>query len=295
MPKPSVFTGSCTALITPFRAGNVDYEALARLIEFQIAGGTDAILVCGTTGESATLTEEEKKRVTAFSVERISGRVPVLVGTGSNDTARAVAMTRFAASSGADAALLVTPYYNKANPAGLIKHFETIADCADIPNVLYNVPSRTGMQIPLSVYQRLCAHPNIVAVKEASGDLSMILQVMETCGDALAVYSGNDDQTVALMAMGAAGVISVAANLLPGEMHETCRLCLSGCVSEAAKRLFRYLPLIRALFLQVNPVPVKTALSRMGLCRPELRLPLAEPEKEEAETLFETMKETGIL
>ena len=295
MPKHTVFTGACTAIVTPFRNGNVDYEAFGRLLDFQTEGGIDAILVCGTTGESATLTEDECRRVISFAVERVGGKVPVIAGTGSNDTARAVEKTRFAKAAGADAVLLVTPYYNKANPGGLLRHFETIADCADIPNILYSVPSRTGMQIPLPVYRRLCTHPNIVAVKEASGDLSFVIMVMEACGDELTVYSGNDDQTVALMAMGAKGVISVLSNLMPKTVHTLCDLCRNGNYDAASKLLLEHLPLIGSLFLQVNPVPVKTALARMGLCASELRLPLAEPEKEEADALTETMKRFHLL
>ena len=295
MPKPTVFRGCCTAIVTPFLRGNVDFEAFGRLLDFQLENETDAILVCGTTGESATLTEDECRRVITFAVEKIAGRVPVLVGTGSNDTVCAVKKTKFAKLAGADAVLLVTPYYNKANPSGLVRHFETIAECADIPNILYNVPSRTGMRIPLPVYEKLSHHPNIVATKEASGDVSYVLQVMAACGDRLTVYSGNDDQTVALMAMGAAGVISVFSNLMPKEMHTLCVLCESGNYKKASELLLTHLPLISSLFLQVNPVPVKTALAKMGLCSSELRLPLAEPEKEEAERLYTIMKQSHLL
>lgn len=295
MPKPIVFEGCCTALVTPFLRGNVDYEAFGRLLDFQVENGADAILVCGTTGESATLTEDECFRVISFAVDRVAGRVPLLAGTGSNDTRKAIEKTRFAKDAGADAVLLVTPYYNKANPSGLIRHFETIADCAEIPNILYNVPSRTGVQIPLSAYERLSRHPNIVGVKEASGNLSSVLRLMEACGEELAVYSGNDDQTVALMAMGAKGVISVVSNLLPGRMHDLCLLCRNGRYDVASKQLLHDLPLINSLFMLVNPVPVKTALAKMELCSSELRLPLSEPEPEEAEALFSVMKKMNLI
>ena len=293
--KKTVFTGAGVALITPFLNGNVDYKSLETILEQQIAGGTDAIIVCGTTAEPATLTDQEHKDIISFCVEKVNHRVPVVAGTGSNHTDYAVELTRFAKDAGADAVLLVTPYYNKASQKSLVRHFETIADAADIPNILYNVPSRTGLNISLSAYKELAKHPNIVAAKEASGNLSSILQVMEACGEDLAIYSGNDDQIVPLMAMGAIGVISVLSNVMPRETHEMTQLCLDGKIREAAKLQLKYLPLINGLFMQVNPIPVKAAMAKMGFCSGEMRMPLCEMDEEDNEKLYALMRDAKLI
>ncbi len=293
--KKTVFTGAGVALITPFSDGEVDYKALASILEQQIAGGTDAIIVCGTTAEAATLSDEEHKKIITFCVERVNHRVPVIAGTGSNHTSYAVELTRFAKDEGADAVLLVTPYYNKASQKSLVRHFLTIAEAADIPNILYNVPSRTGLNISIPAYRELAKHPNIVAAKEASGNISSILQVMQACGDELSIYSGNDDQIVPLMSMGAIGVISVLSNVLPHETHEMTKLCLEGEFAEAARMQLRYLPLINGLFMQVNPIPVKTAMAKMGLCSGEMRLPLCEMDDADNEKLYALMREANII
>lgn len=293
--KKKVFTGAGVALITPFLNGNVDYKSLETILEQQIAGGTDAIIVCGTTAEPATLTDKEHKDIIAFCVEKVNHRVPVVAGTGSNHTDYAIELTQFAKDAGADAVLLVTPYYNKASQKSLVRHFETIADAVDIPNILYNVPSRTGLNISLGAYKELAKHPNIVAAKEASGNLSTILQVMEACGDDLAIYSGNDDQIVPLMAMGAIGVISVLSNVMPRETHEMTQLCLEGKIREAAKLQLKYLPLINGLFMQVNPIPVKAAMAKMGFCSGEMRMPLCEMDDEDNEKLYALMRDAKLI
>lgn len=293
--KKKIFAGAGVALITPFKDGKVDYKALEMILEQQIVGGTDAIIACGTTAEAATLTDLEHKEIISFCVEKVNKRVPVIAGTGSNHTDYAVELTKFAADEGANGVLLVTPYYNKASQKSLVKHFLTIAEAADIPNILYNVPSRTGLNISLGAYKTLSEHPNIVATKEASGNLSSILQVMETCGDNLAVYSGNDDQIVPLMSMGAIGVISVLSNVMPKETHEMAKLCLEGNFKEAAKMQLKYLSFINGLFMQVNPIPVKTAMAKMGFCTTEMRMPLCEMDEDENEKLFALMRDVNLI
>ena len=293
--KKKIFTGAGVALITPFKDGKIDYKALEDIIEQQISGGTDAIIACGTTAEAATLSDIEHKELISFCIEKVGGRVPVIAGTGSNYTDYAIELTRFAKSEGADGVLLVTPYYNKASQKSLVKHFLSIADCADIPNVLYNVPSRTGLNISLSAYQQLAEHPNVVATKEASGNLSAIMQLIEACGDRLDVYSGNDDQIVPLMSVGAIGVISVLSNVMPRETHQMARFCLDGNFKEAAKLQLKLLPLINGLFMQVNPIPVKTAMAKMGFCTPEMRMPLCEMDDEDNEKLYAYMREANLI
>lgn len=293
--KKKIFAGAGVALITPFKDGKVDYKALEVILEQQIAGGTDAIIACGTTAEAATLNDSEHKGIISFCVEKVNKRVPVIAGTGSNHTDYAVELTKFAKSEGADGVLLVTPYYNKASQKSLVKHFLTIAEAADIPNILYNVPSRTGLNISLSAYKTLSEHTNIVAAKEASGNLSSIMQVMEACGDSLAIYSGNDDQIVPLMSMGAIGVISVLSNVMPRETHEMTRLCLEGKFKEAAQMQLKYLSLINGLFMQVNPIPVKTAMAKMGFCTTEMRMPLCEMDEEDNEKLYALMRNAKLI
>lgn len=270
-----IFTGSGVALITPMLSdGKVNFDVLEQLLEFHIANGTDSIIACGTTGEAATLSEAEHCEVLAFVCEKVNGRIPVIAGTGSNDTSTAVMLSRSAEKSGADAVLTVTPYYNKTSQDGLIKHFNVIADSIDIPVVLYNVPSRTGCNIKPKTYAELCKHPNIRAAKEASGDISQVALIRSLCGDNLDIYSGNDDQTVPFMSLGALGVISVFANICPKEMHDICQLCLDNNFAEAQKLHFHYLELMNIMFSDVNPIPIKTAMNLYGFDAGECKLPL---------------------
>ncbi|MBR1533880.1 MAG: 4-hydroxy-tetrahydrodipicolinate synthase [Ruminococcus sp.] len=270
-----IFTGSGVALITPMHPdGSVNYDELARLLEFQIENGTDAIIACGTTGEAATLTVKEHCEVLSFVCEKVAGRIPVIAGTGSNDTNTAIELSKSAESSGADALLSVTPYYNKTSQTGLIRHFTTIADNIDLPMILYNVPSRTGCNIKPKTYAELCKHENIVATKEANGDISSVSQTRSLCGDRLDIYSGNDDQTVPFMSLGALGVISVFANFCPQEMHRICELCLNNDFAEASKMNFHYVELMDIMFSDVNPIPVKTAMNLIGFNAGDCRLPL---------------------
>lgn len=270
-----IFTGSGVAIVTPMNSDlTVNYNTLEKLIEFHIANGTDAIIACGTTGESSTLSEEEHCDVLRFVAEKVNKRVPVIGGTGSNDTSTAVALSKSAEASGVDALLCVTPYYNKTSQAGLVKHYETIADSVNLPMILYNVPSRTGCNIQPKTYAELCKHPNIVAAKEASGDISQVALIRSLCGDNLDIYSGNDDQTVPFMSLGALGVISVFANFCPQEMHDICQLCLDNNFAEAQKLHFHYLELMNIMFSDVNPIPVKTAMNLIGFDCGECRMPL---------------------
>ncbi len=293
--KNTIFTGAGTAIITPFKNGAIDYDSFGKIIEDQIAKSIDAIIVAGTTGEAATLTHEEHCDVIKYAVEKIAGRVPVIAGTGSNDTAYGIELSKYACEVGADALLLVTPYYNKATPKGLIKNFLETAEATDKPIILYNVPSRTGCNIPLSVYKELAKHERIVAAKEASGNISYIAEVIAECGDSLDIYSGNDDQIVPIMSLGGKGVISVLSNILPEETHTLAKLCLDGNFSGAAKMQLDYLKLINALFCEVNPVPVKTAMAELGWCDIEMRLPLCEMEDANKAKLLAAMKEKGLL
>ncbi len=293
--KKSVFTGAASALVTPFRDGGIDYAATGALIDWQIAEGIDALVIAGTTGEGSTLSHEEHCALLRFAAERVAGRVPVIAGTGSNDTAYGIELSRYACDVGCDALLLVTPYYNKCTPAGLTRSFLAIADATDKPIILYNVPSRTGVNIPLSVYRELSKHERIVATKEASGNISAIAEVLSECGDALDVYSGNDDQIVPILSLGGKGVISVLSNVMPRETHELCRACLEGDFATGAAMQLRLLRLIGALFSEVNPIPVKTALALMGRCGGELRLPLCEMEPAHEKALAAVLKEYGLL
>lgn len=293
--KKSIFTGAATAIVTPFKNGGVDYPSFGRIIEAQIAGGIDAIVVAGTTGEAATLTHEEHCEVIKFAVEKVAGRVPVIAGTGSNDTAYGIELSKYACDVGADALLLVTPYYNKATPKGLIKNFIDTAEATNKPIILYNVPSRTGCNISLPVYRELAKHERIVAVKEASGNISAIAELFAECGDSYDIYSGNDDQIIPIMSLGGKGVISVLSNILPEETHNMCRLCLDGNFVGATELQLKYLRLINALFCEVNPVPVKTAMAELGFCDVEMRLPLCEMEDANKAKLLAAMKEQGLL
>ena len=294
--KTPVFRGSSVAIVTPFKAdGSVDFDALGRLIEFQIASGTDCITICGTTGEKSTLADGEHRECIRFCVEKVAGRVPVVAGTGGNDTRYSLSLCQYAESVGADALLCVTPYYNKASQTGLVRHFEYLADRVSKPVILYNVPSRTGMTIAPETYAQLARHPMINGVKEASGNFSLIARIRELCGDELNLWSGNDDQVVPMMALGAVGVISVVANVAPAAVSKMCRLALEGDFAAAARLQIEYLRLANDLFLEVNPIPVKTALGMMGLCSPDLRLPLCEMGAANADKLAATLHHYGLV
>lgn len=295
MIKKTVFTGAGVAIVTPFRDGKVDFESLGRMIDYQIENGTDAIICCGTTGESATLTDPEHCSVIDYTVSRVGGRIPVIAGTGSNDTAHAIWMSNYAKNAGADALLVVTPYYNKATPQGLARHFRAIADTVDHPMIVYNVPSRTGCNIPLSVYRELCGCEQIVGVKEASGDISKVAQIAAYSGDELPIYSGNDDQIVPILSLGGKGVISVLSNVLPKQTHDICALWFEGRTNESRDLQLKYLKLCNALFCEVNPIPVKTALEMLGVCSGEIRMPLCEMTPENKEKLRAAMVEMGLL
>ena len=293
--KKTVFKGAATAIITPFRNGQVDYESFGRLIDWQISEGISAIVAAGTTGEGSTLTDAEHREVIRFCVERVGGRVPVIAGTGSNDTAYAVDLTKYACEVGADAMLLVTPYYNKATQKGLIESFTAVADVSDKPVILYNVPSRTGCNILPATAKELSKHPNIVGIKEASGDISQVAEMAALCGDDLDIYSGNDNQIVPVLSLGGKGVISVLANLMPAATEKICRDYLEGDVESSRREQLRLLDLINALFSEVNPIPVKAAMAEMGYGANELRLPLTKMEVHNEAKLFEIMRNEGLI
>lgn len=293
--KKTVFTGAATAIITPLTREGIDYERFGALIDWQIEEGIDAIVAVGTTGEGSTLSDKEHREAISFCVERVGGRVPVIAGTGSNDTAYAVEMTKFAKDAGADAALLVTPYYNKATQKGLVASFTAIADAADIPCILYNVPSRTGCNILPATALALSEHPNIVAIKEASGNISQIAELAALVGDGLDIYSGNDDQIVPILSLGGKGVISVLSNLMPRATSDICKLFMSGSVAAARKLQLDLLPLVNALFSEVNPIPVKAAMAAMGYCENYLRLPLTPMDKEKEAVLLQLMRERRLI
>ena len=285
--KKTIFKGVCTALITPFRDGKIDYKSLKNIIEFQIEQGIDALLINGTTGESATLSECEKRDLISFAVHEVGGRVPIIAGTGSNCTQKSIHLSEFALEVGADAILVVTPYYNKASNEGLIEHYEAIANSVDIPLILYNVPSRTGVNIPLSVYDKLANHPNIVAVKEASTSVSDFAKLSQKCSDRLTLYSGNDDLITPTLSLGGDGVISVLSNVLPKEVGEICKLWFARTTKEATALQLKLLPLINAIFSEVNPIPIKAIMSNKGFCDEEYRLPLSPLNEEKKKALLE--------
>ena len=292
--KKTVFKGAATAIVTPLNENGIDFESFGRLIEWQISKGIDAIVVAGTTGEGSTLTDAEHKQVIKYCVEKVAGRVPVIAGTGSNDIAYAIELTKYACSVGADAILLVTPYYNKATQNGLIKSFTAIADASDKPCILYNVPSRTGCNLTPESCAVLAKHPNIVGIKEASGNISQIAAVANLCGEDFDIYSGNDDQIVPVMSLGGKGVISVLSNLLPAETSKICHDYLNGDVKSALSAQLKYLKLVDALFSEVNPIPAKAAMAAMGFGENYLRLPLTPMEPQNEAKLFELMRENGI-
>ncbi len=290
----TVFTGAATAIVTPLTPDGIDYARFGAMIDWQIASGIDAIVAVGTTGEGSTLTDEEHRAAIKFCVERVGGRVPVIAGTGSNDTAYAVDLSRYAASVGADAMLLVTPYYNKATQRGMALSFTAVADAIDKPCILYNVPSRTGCNLLPETAATLAEHPNIVAIKEASGNISQIAKLAALVGDRMDIYSGNDDQIVPILSLGGKGVISVLSNILPGETAEMCRRFFQGDVAGARRMQLDYLPLVDALFCEVNPIPVKAACAAMGLCEDYLRLPLTPMEDGHRAHLLALMRQAGI-
>ncbi len=293
--RQPVFTGACVAIITPFTPDNkIDFPRFGQLIERQIAAGTDAICVCGTTGESATMTLEEHMQAVEFCVNTVNGRAKVLAGSGCNDTASALVMSQHAESVGADALLSVTPYYNKATQKGLIKHYEYLADRVNTPIILYNVPSRTGCSFTASTYQHLSKHPNIVGVKEASGNFTLLAETRALCGDEFYLWSGNDDQVVPMMSLGAKGVISVVSNIWPELMVQMTHLCLEGKFEEASKLQIDTFALANGLFMEVNPIPVKTAAELMGLCSGALRLPLCEMTDEHTSALRTLLTQYNI-
>jgi len=293
--KKTVFTGAATAIITPFKNGQIDYESFEKLINWQIDEGIDAIVVCGTTGEASTLTDDEHRDAIKFAVDTVAGRVPVIAGTGSNDTAYAIELTQHACDAGADAVLVVTPYYNKATQNGLIKMFTEIADASTKPVILYNVPSRTGCNILPATAAKLADHPNIVAIKEASGNISQIAELAHLVGDKMDIYSGNDDQIVPILSLGGKGVISVLSNPMPRATSKLCHDFFDGNLAESLKSQLDLLPLINALFCEVNPIPVKAAMSLMGFCENSLRSPLYEMEPEHEAKLAGIMKDLKLI
>lgn len=292
--KNMIFKGAATAIVTPMNEEGVDYEAFGRLIDWQIAEGIDALVVAGTSGEGSTLTDEEHREVLRFAVQKTAGRVPVIGGTGSNDTAYAVDLTKYACSIGCDGVLVVTPYYNKATQSGLIKTFTVIADAAEKPVILYNVPSRTGCNILPETMAVLADHPNIAAVKEASGNISQIAEIAALTRGKLDIYSGNDDQIVPLLSLGGMGVISVLSNILPKQTSELCARFFAGDAAGAAAMQLDYLPLIKALFCEVNPIPVKAATAALGFGANYVRLPLTPMEPAHERTLLALMREQGL-
>ena len=294
MKKETIFRGAATALVTPLTENGVDYEAFGKLIDWQLQQGIDALVICGTTGEGSTLTDEEHRQVLKFAVDRVAGRVPMIAGTGSNDTAYAIDLTKFACEIGYDAMLVVTPYYNKTTQKGLVAMFTAIADASTKPLILYNVPSRTGVSIAPATYLKLAEHPMIAAIKEANGDISKIVETAALVGDKLDIYSGNDDQIVPIMACGGQGVISVLSNVLPAETSLMCKKFFDGDVAGAMAMQTQYLPLINALFCEVNPIPVKAAMAAMGWCENYLRLPLVPMEPENREVLLRCMRQAGV-
>ena len=290
-----IFRGAATALITSLNESGVDYAAFGKLIDWQIAQGINALVIAGTTGEGSTLSDEEHREVLRYAVDRIAGRVPCIAGTGSNDTDYAVSLSRFACEIGADGLLVVTPYYNKATQNGLVKMYNIIADASTKPLIVYNVPSRTGVNIEPATYAKLAEHPNIRGIKEANSNISKIVETAALVGDKLDIYSGNDDQIVPILAMGGMGIISVLSNVMPAETVEICDRWFSGDTAGSAALQCKYLPLINALFSEVNPIPVKAAMAAMGWCENFVRMPLTEMEEAHAEKLYAIMRQHGLI
>lgn len=290
-----IFRGIATALITPLTADGIDYAQFGKLIDWQIDQGINALVICGTTGESSTLSDAEHRRAIAFACEKVNGRVPVIAGTGSNETAYAVELTKSACADGADAVLVVTPYYNKTTQNGLVAMYNTIADASTKPVILYNVPSRTGIGIQPETYVKLAQHPNIAAIKEANSDISKIVETFALVGDQLDIYSGNDDQIVPLLALGGKGVISVLSNVAPQYTHDICAKWFAGETQESLQMQLKALPLCKALFADVNPIPVKWAMNRLGWQAGACRLPLVEPSAAVQDQLETAMRDFGLL
>lgn len=293
--KKTIFKGIATALITPFDENGIAWEQFGNIIDWQIDSGINALVICGTTGEASTLTDDEHRDAIAYAAKRAAGRVPIIAGTGSNDTGYAKDLTRCACEAGADAVLVVTPYYNKATQKGLIQMFTDIADNSTAPVILYNVPSRTGVNIEPTTYKVLADHDNIVGIKEANGNLSKIVETMSYVHEKLDLYSGNDDQIVPLMSLGGIGAISVLSNIMPRQTVEITDKYFAGDVAGAAKLQYKYHSIIDALFSEVNPIPVKAAMAKMGFCENKLRLPLTTMDEAKAEAMYQIMKGHGII
>lgn len=294
--KNTIFTGAGIAIITPMNSdGSINYDRLGEMIDYQIDNGTDAIIICGTTGEASTMTDEEHLEAIKYAVKKTAGRVPVIAGTGSNDTSYAVELSKEAENAGADALLLVTPYYNKTTQKGLIGHFKAIADAVNIPIILYNIPGRTGMNIEVATVKELAKHRNIAAIKEASGNISYAAKLLAECGDVIDVYSGNDDMIVPMMSLGAKGVISVLSHVIPKETHMMAQYCLDNNFAEATRLQLDYLDLINALFIEVNPIPVKEAMNMIGVEVGQCRMPLCEMSEEHKAVLKAALENHGLI
>ena len=293
--KKTVFKGAGVALITPFKNGKVDWEAFEKLIDFQIENNTDALIICGTTGEAATMPDAEHIATVKYAVDYVKGKVPVIAGAGSNDTEHGIKLCQEMEKAGADALLLVTPYYNKCTQKGLIEHYKRTAEAVNLPCILYNVPGRTGVDIKPSTVKELAKIDNIVGIKEASGKLEAVTAIRNLCGDDFAIYSGNDDITVPIMSMGGLGVISVLSNIMPKETHDMCQAALDGDFKTASKIQVETVDLVNALFIEVNPIPVKTAAYLMGMCDIEMRMPLCEMEEANLEVLKSEMKRHNLI
>lgn len=291
----SIFKGSGVAIITPFNENGIDYEKLRELLEWHIKESTDAIVICGTTGEATTMTEQEKKDAIKFTVDVVNKRIPVIAGTGGNNTNTSIEMSLYAESVGVDGLLIITPYYNKTNAEGLLMHFKAINNAVKTPIILYNVPSRTNMNITPESLLKLTELNNVVAIKEASGDMSQVAKMKALCGDKIDIYSGNDDQIIPILSLGGIGVISVAANIIPKIVHDMCDLYLNGDCFKATKLQLDYLELMNNLFIETNPIPVKTAMNVMGMNVGELRLPLYKMNDKNKETLVNTLKKYNLL
>lgn len=295
MTRNPIFQGAATALVTPLNENGIDYNFFGKLIDWQIEQGINALVVAGTTGESSTLSDEEHRDAISFCVERTAGRVPVIAGTGSNNTEYAISLSRFACQAGADALLVVTPYYNKATQNGLIRMYNAIADASTKPLIVYNVPSRTGVNIEPATYAAMADHPNIAAIKEANGNISKIVETAALVGDRMDIYSGNDDQIVPILSMGGSGVISVLSNVMPAQTAEICSRFFAGDVAGSAALQCQLMPLIQALFCEVNPIPVKAAMAAMGYCENYLRMPLSPMESAHFQTLAGIMRSHGLI
>jgi 4-hydroxy-tetrahydrodipicolinate synthase len=290
----SVFTGSGVAIVTPFTEDGIDFQKLGELIDMHVERKTDAIIICGTTGEASTMTEEELRAAIKYTVEKTDKRIPVIAGTGTNDTAKTIKRSQYAQEVGADAVLVITPYYNKSTQKGLVEHFTAVADSIDIPIIIYNVPGRTGMNITPDTLHKLCEHKNISGIKEASGNFTQIAETAYLCGDKLDLYSGNDDQVVPLLSLGGKGVISVTANIIPEEMHDMVASYLEGDVQKSKELQLKIMPIFKALFCEVNPIPVKTAMNLLGYNVGKLRLPLTTMADQNLEFLKKTLVDYGF-